>query len=638
MNKIIALAEQHVEKAILGLAALFAAYSAWAYLLQSPNQVEFASRTLGPRELNAAVLAEAEKLKQKMDSASAEEASGDRFADLVRRKHAAGIFDGSGGLAPELRPTTVMGRKIEVPGLEDAEEAPGSIALVRPLKPTAPVAITGRSLAVRKPLRLDDSSVPPPAPTPGSPTAAAPVETVWASVAVYFDPKAQFNEMIKSGYPPFRSRAYVAGLELERQEMLSNGQWSDWTPVKTAAPQFTLPEPAIDDATGKLLNKDELDKAFQLVKSKQDTLMQPPFHDVKAGDFWEVPPIAGFEKDPDEEEQKEAKPEPKKPDPPPARPTLGGRPVGGGGGGGGPTFGGGGGGRSRGGASPTPRPAAPPPSESKADALKRTKEALAEAASALNRGEYQRAIETARAIEDNDDNQKGFRNKAEKIRKRAEQLMERRQKAGQDGGLIKHPETGVPALWAHDDTVESGKTYRYRARVLLWNRYVGNLRAMKDPADARKTVVPGDWSLIGDPITVRPSTYFFVRGPKIGTDAASLEVWKWRDGSWVSQAFDVERGGAIGGPVTGVRTGDFDAKGDEVRADVDFTTGAIVLDIRTDETVMERIKGSDGSFTYTPKTSMVVTYLDPADGQVKERVQLFERYDPVKKELEAQEL
>ncbi|MEP0846509.1 MAG: hypothetical protein HRF50_06755 [Phycisphaerae bacterium] len=647
MNNVLALIEQHVEKGVLGLAAAFAAVSAYLFLLQSPNTVSYQGATVGPRELHDRILAEARNLEEQMRTAKPPEVSVEKLSDQIRKRHAAGIFEPRKDGMPlprELRAATMFGKKIEVPGLSEAEENSGDVALVSPLAPSQPIVITGRSLVVKKPVRLDEPAsggpAPPPAPTADS---GKPVETVWASVAVYFDKKAQYAEMIAAGYAPYRARAYVVGLEVERQERLSTGEWSEWTPTKPsmAMPTLSIPEPVIEDATGKLVNKEELDKTFRLIKSQQNTLMQPAFYDVKAGDFWEIPPLTGFEP-PEEDEAKEKEEKSAPPSLPPAPTVGGGRrspglTFGGGGGrtsGGGVTFGGGGGGRSLG----PPRPPAPAAEDqSKREQLKRLNEEIGAAALALNKGDFSRAIEISTQIENNQVASKGHKKKAEKIRKRAEYMRERRAKLGTTlETIVKHPETGAPALWVHDDSVEPGKTYRYRARVRLWNRYVGQVRAVKSPEQARQAVMAGEWSLPSAPVTVTPGTYFYVRGPKVGAPAASMEVWGWREGTWIQQTFDVEVGDVIGGVRT-VRTGELDAKGEDVRADVDFTTGAIVLDIRN-ENVPVRLAGKDGAFTYSEKPSLVVTYLDPADGQVKEKAQALDRDDRTRKELIDQEV
>ena len=193
-----------------------------------------------------------------------------------------------------------------VPGLEGAEGDPvGTIALVTPLRPTQPKLRTGRSLALREQTRVfvcdragarenrrrdsqgDRSGV--------------------GDGGGLFDKKAQYDEMIKAGYAPYRSKAYVVGVDVQRKEMLSTGEFSDWRDVSPgqAMPKLDLNEPQFDDQTGQLINKDEIRQTFALIKDSQTTLMQPPFYMVEAGDFWEVPALAGYEDDEEAETEEE---------------------------------------------------------------------------------------------------------------------------------------------------------------------------------------------------------------------------------------------------------------------------------------------------------------------------------------------
>ena len=83
-----------------------------------------------------------------------------------------------------------------------------------------------------------------------------------------------------------------------------------------------------------------------------------------------------------------------------------------------------------------------------------------------------------------------------------------------------------------------------------------------------------------------------------------------------------------------IKTDDTDDKGKPVYEEVDFSTGAVVLDLRFDEPVDVRTARGKGEFAYSPRPSLVMVYLEPADGQVKERVLEFDKYDPLKKKLD----
>ena len=641
-NRWLQMLEAHVEKGVLGLTVLFMAYMLWAYLIQSPYTVKYNGSELGPRELMEAVKRDADGLDARMRSASAGDVTKENFSDKLNAQHSAGIFadaaKGDSLLTPMLTRAAPFGLPIVVPGLEEAEaaETGGNIVLVPPLQTKQPKARAGRSLAVREQLRLEglgqtETSVAPSTEPP------KPVEVGWVTIAAYYDKKAQYDEMIKAGYATYRANAYVLGADVQRQEMLSNGEFSEWEDVKPgeAMPKLDLPTPQFDDQTGELINKSEIRQAYDVVKEAQTQLYQPPFFEVEAGDFWEVPSIEGYtDEAEDEQTDEEATSINRQPN---ERTTSGGggrqfTPTGGSrrGPSRGPSRGGGG-----------PRGdvgAAPSPTNDKVEARKQIRQSLKDAHIALGKKEYEEARRLGEQITGNAHATRGDIRKANDVIKVAERHLRLQAKSlgvrstgTETQELLTHPETNIPAIWFHDDTVEAGKTYRYRMRVKLWNRYVGLVRAMKDPEQAKQSIVRGEWSLPTDPITVTPSTYFFVSGGQ-EPDLASMDVWKWLKGRWLKQRFDVRKGDMIG-DVRKMKIGEYNEKGEEIEADVDFATGAEVLDIQFNDAIKERWPQKEGVFTYRDISTITITYLDPADGQVKQKDQFGDRNDPKHKEL-----
>ena len=656
-NRWLQLVETHVEKGVLGLTGLFMVAVLWMYLINSPNSVEYGGEQCGPRKLVEAIKRDADALEQAVNSAKTDDPVVRDYSDDLGTDHNQGIFaDASqAGPAPTLVRAASFGRKIVVPGLEDAEgDAAGSITVEVPLRPSQPKLRTGRSLVVREQRQIAGLGAPA-ATTPDEPPESE--EVAWVSVAAYFNKKAQYDEMIKAGYAPYRAKAYVVGAEVQRQEVLSTGEYSDWEDVVTgkAMPKLDLHDPQFDDQTGELINKDEIRQTFAIVKGAQPELMQPPFYAVEAGDFWEVPALAGYEDDDEDEEEEEEEEE---------APALAGRGRSGGplppgatagrgrtGGGRGSARSSGRGGIGRGRGGPVGRGGATggggtsgarAEADEKRAARKQIRTDLTDAKRMLGRKEYDAARRLAQELMRDTYATKGDLRKAQDIIKAAERWLEiQAERTGGPVGpvgrevieLITNPATGEPAVWFHDDTVEGGKTYRYRMRVNLWNRYVGRTRSMKDPEEAKQPLVVGDWSFPSEPITFTPSTFFFVSGSRPADQSASVDVWKWWKGFRKKQRFDVAIGDVVGG-TSKIRTGEYDEDGDEIVAEVDFTTGAVVLDLRYNDPVEQRRRGTDGVFDYTEKTSTVLVYLDPADGQVKERALIFDRRDPKKKELE----
>jgi hypothetical protein len=649
VQKLLRLMEAHVEKVVVAACALFMVYVAWGYMLHSPNKIRFANQDAGPGQLHERIKEAADGLDLAVRNAKAEDSESQSFAKELKTRFEAGIFakaaEDAPPLRPELRLASTFGDKITVPGLE--EEPIDSVTLVTPLKPKPPVVESGRSMVFRK-LLLVGSAEPPAGDDPEA--GNEPVEQPWVTIGAHFDRQAQFKEMDKAGYAGYRARVYLAGVDVRRQEMLSNGEWSDWAEVapKAAMPIVEIPEPAFDDDDGSLINKEDIDEAFATIKANQSLIEQPPFFVVDAGDEWDVPPypwrLEMLAKIEEQEQTPERAPEATgrgmeaRPGGGMGRPGGGGRPTGGGGIG---RSGRGGGDRGI-----PSGPIAGSPTNERAAARRAIRQTLERAKEEYASKNYGQAINTAEGVNNMEGATTGDRKKAMQIVGAAEKKLEREARSMSSGGLVDRtmlqmepilePETQAPAIWFHDDTVESGKTYRYAMRVKLWNRYVGQTRSLKNKDDAKRPLIVGDWSVDSEPVTVTPSTHFFVSGQKPGDDPeAMVEVWKWRKGSWIKERFDVRVGDVIGESKS-VKTDDLDEDLKPVKADVDFATRAVVLDLRLNDPVQQRIQGK-GDFSYRDQESLVIVYLDPADGQVKKRSALLDRSDPLRKQLEEQE-
>jgi len=653
----ISLVEQHLEKGLLGLATLFMLFVAVRYLGMEPNKVEFGGERLGPAELDEAILRRAEDLQRAVRSVQPKSEPVPDYAAQLQRRFTGGLFAGAEGVPPLPDRLPVLAQfGPPLPKIEEGQE-PKDIVVVTPLKPRDLVVETGISLLYRQDFRVIPTAVEESA----SPADEGPVERSWVTVAAYFPIEAQLRAMTEAGYAPYRAKVYIVGADVQRQEMGPNGEFGEWQDVQPskAAPKLDLPTPVYDDKTGELVNQAELDQALTLVRTYQQYLMQPWFYPVEAGDEWQVPPLPGHQSKKLEEAEKEKEKEkekdkskPEEPKPPPRTPPP--PPTGGGGRGMGPVGGGrgmapgGGGGRGmtppggRGGFSPFGGPAAPPAG---ADASKQAVEDIKAARKALRDKDWALAEQKADAVINNSDASKTLKHQAERIKRDAADgraRQERQQTGTQRRGavwqgpetVIKHPEReGEVAVWFHDDSVTPGKTYRYRMRVKLWNRYVGRRANLRDPAQADKTVLVGEWSLPSPPVTVAPKQHFFVRGPVFGENAVAVDVFSWHKGNWLKEEFKVQVGSVIGGRRE-VRAGEFDDKGNPTREWVDFSTGAVVLDVRLDEPVLlRRAAGKQGEFAYRDAKSLVLVYLDPADGQVKERVADLDRADPLYKRL-----
>ncbi len=638
--------ELHVEKLVLGLAGALLLGLIVYYFGIGPNKVEFRGTALGPAVLDETILQQAQELKRTFAGKRAEETPVPNYAQELSRRLNEGVLGVENALVPRaLRVTAAFG--LPLPVFEEEQPGPTDVTLVTPLPPSQPVVRTGISLVYRQPAVLGERR------QPG--VGDEPEGLSWVTVAAYFPRSQQSNAMLSAGYAGYLSKVFVVGTEAQRQELRADGtfgEWEDVSPSK-AMPTVEVPTPIIDDRSGAVLNQAELDQAFERVRAYQDALLQPPFYEWKGGDPWEVPPLRGHE-DVEEEEPEADKPTPREPDrprapqPPPPRPPPGTPPPGQrpgslppGGFGGGPP-----GGFSGGppGVPPGQRPGGVgggAGGDNKAAARREIAKALSDASKALARNP-QESQRLAQSVLSNPHKTRADERRANDILRRAEKALQRLQEraagprpGGAEAALIVDPETSEPAVWFHDDSVTPGKTYRYRLRVKLWNRYVGRMQSLKDPAQARQAVLVGEWSLPSDPVTVAARKHFFVRGPRPrGTEpTASVDVFTWHEGAWLKESFDVQVGDVIGGRRE-TRIAERDDENRPKRAMVDFTTDALVLDIRPDEpTLQRRLAGKSGEFAYSARPSLVLVYLDPADGQVKERVAAADLNDRLYKKL-----
>ncbi|MBK8914528.1 MAG: hypothetical protein IPM64_07980 [Phycisphaerales bacterium] len=549
--------------------------------------------------------------------------------------------DGGPPIPPLWRPSAAFGPVVEYPGAKDAR----AVALVKPIAPTAPLARTGRSMV--KPVSFN---IPPDA-IPGDAT----IEKSWVTVAAYFPIDRQQELMKAAGYAADKQRVYIATVDVQRQELGPDGQWTEWADVteNTARTRFDTPNPEVDPISGTVRNTNAIKDALNKVRDYQRELIQPQFHTIAKGDIWGVPPLPGLKFTPLTSGTG-------------VQPPGGGgvAPPGGPGGRGGvappppPPDGPGGG---RGGVAPPPPPAPPPgpgpgvgrggtgggglrpggPSlptgggGDRAAMRRQATEMLRDADRAFQQKEYDSASNLVEQVLNNEHADTETKNRAKRLRDRIIEAQRKAAEAGtaSSGGMdgppppnvIHKSPDGSPAIWFNDDSVTAGKTYRYRVRVSLWNRYVGLARLVQNVADARVTTIAGEWSEATEPVMVAPTAHVFVRGPKgSATNVASLEVWKWIDGDWHRETFDASPGETIGGPRK-VKSGDT----------VDFTTGFVVLDVRREMVRPRRPGRDDTGFSFGNEVeTTVVTYVDPVDGQVRERNAASFRTDPLRKKLE----
>ena len=259
--------ERHCEKLALCVSALAAIYLACTFLIRSPNTVTYEGRTLAPRELHATILRQAHALQQQMDESRAPQADVPPYHERFERRHAAGVF-GAGFRPPgepatlDLRQAATFGRAFELP-----TQTYRDLPTLSPPAPAGLVTATGHALRNG----IDQSAVDADSvPSPWE-------ELTWIRIAALFDTEGERQARQTAGYPPHAQRVHIVGIDVQRQQLLANGEFSPWQPVHTPAgsPTVTIPAPTFDDRTGRLLNREDLRAASSEIESSRESLLRP---------------------------------------------------------------------------------------------------------------------------------------------------------------------------------------------------------------------------------------------------------------------------------------------------------------------------------------------------------------------------
>ena len=267
--------ERHCEKVACWTAMLILCGAAWRFVLNSPNQLVFLGRETTPGELLPALHSEALRLEARLDALTPKtkfESPMDlhRFVQQRDRGVLGDIEETIPGLARGVLPIACEFR----PPVDDLGIV---FRPVRAITPRAPVDVrvyTGRCLIAS---RTENTAA-------TQPSEPVDTEIGWVRVIGRFDYDAQRADFEAAGYPEYATRAYVAGIEIERRESLHDDRYSAWEPIGSHTLRDSYPRAVFADQTRRWLNRDELTAAFLEVRNGQDKLLRPVFEEVHLGD------------------------------------------------------------------------------------------------------------------------------------------------------------------------------------------------------------------------------------------------------------------------------------------------------------------------------------------------------------------
>ncbi|MGD9110641.1 MAG: hypothetical protein PVG93_06835, partial [Phycisphaerales bacterium] len=172
-------------------------------------------------------------------------------------------------------------------------------------------------------------------------------------------------------------------------------------------------------------------------------------------------------------------------------------------------------------------------------------------------------------------------------------------------------------FWAHDDTAASGKTYRYRIRIGFFNPLAGSNRFTQGNENFKDKVIL--WSSFSEtkPLEIPSRLYFFPTGIQKAANIVKVEVAKYAMGYWYSNEFAVEQGEVIGKVVDQKPTEEEQKNNVIIPEQVDYTTGAMLIDaMSVDDWV--------GSKTLRPRQYFNMYY--SYDGMNMESIPIEQRY------------
>jgi len=105
-------------------------------------------------------------------------------------------------------------------------------------------------------------------------------------------------------------------------------------------------------------------------------------------------------------------------------------------------------------------------------------------------------------------------------------------------------------FWAHDDTVEPRKAYRYRIRLGVFNPIAGTDKVSeKNLASKNDVILWSSYSGVTEPVEILGRLYFFANNVREADKAVTVQVSRLALGRWHSHDFQVRDGEIIGEPL-----------------------------------------------------------------------------------------
>ena len=136
--------------------------------------------------------------------------------------------------------------------------------------------------------------------------------------------------------------------------------------------------------------------------------------------------------------------------------------------------------------------------------------------------------------------------------------------------------SGPLVFWAHDDTLEPKNSYRYRIRIGVFHAAAGTgqFSELKN-----KVILWSEFSDVTDTVDIPGKMYFFANGIQEAAKTVTVDVCMLVLGYWYSERFAVRQGEVIGKVKSVESKPEEKAKGVTVPEKIDYSTGAVLVDI-----------------------------------------------------------
>ncbi|MHC4559661.1 MAG: hypothetical protein ACYS80_20400, partial [Planctomycetota bacterium] len=171
-------------------------------------------------------------------------------------------------------------------------------------------------------------------------------------------------------------------------------------------------------------------------------------------------------------------------------------------------------------------------------------------------------------------------------------------------------------FWAHDDTVEPRKHYRYRIRLGVFNPVAGTDQlADQDISRKNEVVLWSEFSDVTEPVEISGRLYFFAKHIREPANVVTVQVSKYVLGYWYSEDFKVSKGEVIGNVVE-TETETDRQRNQRNQRRPEFGRGMLDPRMGADRTMMDPRMGAFGSFGGPQEKSVVPETIDYSTGAV----------------------